>query len=276
VFASPELARRIERAERDLIAGATLAVARSAGADATFCMPLAGGVAAFSGVESPMTKIAGLGFDGAPGDDELARIEALYAARGAAVQVELSTLAASGIAACLSMRGYALVGFESVLARALVLGETRPPRADVTVERVDAEGFEPWLQVVVSAFAAPDAQGVAAHQQHSTAALEPVIRAVAGASGMACYVARRGSVTAGGASMRLADGLAQLCGAGTLPAHRRRGVQGALLERRLTDAASAGCDLAVVTTSPGSRSQENVERQGFELLYTRAILRRGA
>jgi ribosomal protein S18 acetylase RimI-like enzyme len=93
---------------------------------------------------------------------------------------------------------------------------------------------------------------------------------------MACYVARRGSVTAGGASMRLADGLAQLCGAGTLPAHRRRGVQGALLERRLADAASAGCDLAVVTTSPGSRSQENVERQGFELLYTRAILRRGA
>jgi hypothetical protein len=28
----------------------------------------------------------------------------------------------------------------------------------------------------------------------------------------------------------------------------------------------------VVTTQPGSKSQENVQRLGFELLYTRAIL----
>ena len=33
-----------------------------------------------------------------------------------------------------------------------------------------------------------------------------------------------------------------------------------------------GCDLAVVTTQPGSKSQENVQRRGFELLYTRAVL----
>jgi len=79
-------------------------------------------------------------------------------------------------------------------------------------------------------------------------------------------------VLAGGASMRLTDGVAQLCGAATLPAHRRRGVQTALLEERLAIAAAAGCDLAVVTTQPGSKSQQNVQARGFDLLYTRAIL----
>ena len=30
--------------------------------------------------------------------------------------------------------------------------------------------------------------------------------------------------------------------------------------------------VAVVTTAPGSKSQQNVQRQGFQLLYTRAVL----
>jgi GNAT superfamily N-acetyltransferase len=63
-----------------------------------------------------------------------------------------------------------------------------------------------------------------------------------------------------------------LCGAATLPAFRRRGVQSALLHARLAQARQAGCDLAVVTTQPGSKSQENVQRAGFELLYVRAVL----
>jgi hypothetical protein len=49
-------------------------------------------------------------------------------------------------------------------------------------------------------------------------------------------------------------------------------VQKALVQRRLADARAAGCDLAVVTTAPGTRSQDNVMRRGFVLLYTRAIL----
>ena len=50
------------------------------------------------------------------------------------------------------------------------------------------------------------------------------------------------------------------------------GVQSALLSARLADAASGGCDVAVVTTQPGSKSQQNVQRRGFDLLYTRAVL----
>ena len=75
--------------------------------------------------------------------------------------------------------------------------------------------------------------------------------------------------------MRLAaseGGLAQLTGAATLPAHRRRGVQTALLAAPLAEATAAGCDVAVIVTQPGSKSQQNAQRQGFDLLYTRAVL----
>ena len=72
--------------------------------------------------------------------------------------------------------------------------------------------------------------------------------------------------------VRIAEGLAQFAGAATEPAHRRRGVQTALLSARLADAAAVGGDIAVITTVPGSKSQQNAQRQGFDLLYTRAVL----
>jgi len=80
-----------------------------------------------------------------------------------------------------------------------------------------------------------------------------------------------GSV-ASAAAMRLCDSIAQLCGAATLPPFRRRGLQSALLQARLHAAAAAGCDVAVVTTEPGSKSQQNAQRAGFVLIYSRAIL----
>jgi hypothetical protein len=45
-----------------------------------------------------------------------------------------------------------------------------------------------------------------------------------------------------------------------------------MLAARLDAAARAGCELAIITTQPGSKSQENAQRRGFYLLYTRAIL----
>jgi GNAT superfamily N-acetyltransferase len=132
--------------------------------------------------------------------------------------------------------------------------------------------LEAWLDVVAEGAAHPDAEGVPAHEDFPR---DVVIDAERGllAAGARPYAARRDGVLAGGGSMRVAGGIAQLTGAATVPAHRRRGVQTALLATRLADAAAAGCDIAVVTTQPASKSQENVQRRGFELLYTRAVLR---
>ena len=64
-----------------------------------------------------------------------------------------------------------------------------------------------------------------------------------------------------------------LFGASTRPQFRRRGIQAAFLQRRLADAAREGCDIAMITTLPGSDSHRNVARRGFELLYTKISMR---
>ena len=92
------------------------------------------------------------------------------------------------------------------------------------------------------------------------------------ADGFRGYVARVDGAIAGGGSLRVDGDVAQFSGAGTLPRFRRRGVQTALLRARLIDAAAAGCTIGVVVTQPGSKSQQNVQREGFALLYARQLL----
>lgn len=268
MFCSTALAARIEHAEAGLIVAGTEA-GRHRGGDG-FVMPIAGGAACFAGQNSPFNKVVGLGFGGVPEDADLDEIERAYSAVGSPTQVELAHLADPDIGALLTGRGYALVGFENVLGRRLdnTLDRIAPPGVEIRPSGDDE--FETWLDVVVDGFAQPDTQGVAAHEEFPRDMIAAATRDMA-AAGATRYVALHGGVIAGAASVRMAEGIAQLTGAATLPAHRRNGIQTALLADRLVDAA-AQCDIAVVTTAPGSKSQENVQRRGFALLYTRAVL----
>jgi GNAT superfamily N-acetyltransferase len=189
----------------------------------------------------------------------------------APTQVELANLADPGIGLLLTGRGYRLVAFENVLGRSLEMAETRPASAELDVRLSTEDELDAWVEVVTTGFAYPDEQGVPAFEEFPREIVERAEWDFA-AAGARTYLAVRDGVVAGGASMRMTDGVAQLTGAATAPAHRRRGVQTALLAARLSDAAKAGCDIAVVTTAPGSKSQQNVQRQGFALLYTRAVL----
>jgi GNAT superfamily N-acetyltransferase len=274
LFCGTDLALRVERAEQSMLEECVGAIAQRDSVRDLFALPIAGGLATFAGADSPMTKVAGLGFGGVPTTDEIAQIEKEFFARGAAVQVELCNLAESGVGERFTQRGYALVGFENVLGRALKLSAPHVQREGIAVQRSGDAELEAWIDVVITGFASPDTQGVASHESFPRDAAERAIREVTRARGFVRYLARRENEVAGGASMRLSNGVAQLCGAATLPKHRRRGVQSALLEQRLFEAGREGCDIAVVTTLPGSKSQQNVQKQGFELLYTRAILRR--
>jgi GNAT superfamily N-acetyltransferase len=67
----------------------------------------------------------------------------------------------------------------------------------------------------------------------------------------------------------LGEGVAVLAGACTVPEARRRGAQQALLDARLAYAADHGCDIASIVAGPGSSSQRNAQRQGFQVAYTR-------
>lgn len=271
LFCDTAMARRIEQAEAQLVAEASAAARRRRADQAGFVIPVAGGVAGFAGAGSPFNKVAGLGFGGVPGPATLAEIERAYAAVGGCVQVELAHLADPAIGAVLTRRGYLLLLFDNVLGLTLrdEPERVRPPGVEVRPSG-EAE-FESWLDIVQHGFAHPDTQDVPLHEEMPREVFAGAARDFAAAGGIR-YIALLDGVIVGGARLRMAGGVAQLAGATTAPAHRRRGVQAALLSARLTDAAAAGCDIAVVTTLPGSKSQQNVQRQGFDLLYARATL----
>lgn len=271
------MAARIERAEADTVREfGERARARGEG---VLIESIGGTHAVFAGPGQPFNKLAGLGF--APVDArDFEALEALYDARSGEIRVEQSTLADPAVAALLTQRGYTLIGYENVLGLDLVAardglarGRDEDLARGVRVSRVETTELRPWIDTVTDGFMHPDHfDGPPPTESFPRDAIEGVFADIGSATGTSLYLARREGEIAGGGSLRLSAGLAQLAGASTLPAHRRRGVQSALLRSRLLDAADSGCDLAVVTTEPASKSQQNVQRAGFALLYSRAVL----
>jgi GNAT superfamily N-acetyltransferase len=270
LFCDTALAQRLERVETQLITAASAATRLRQEHDRGFAIPVAGGVASFAQDASPYNKVVGLGFGGVPDAAELDAIEAAYAACGAPTNVELAHLADPALLELLAGRGYRAEAFENVLGR--------DPRGDhavdtpgIEVRPSGDEEFEQWLEVVTEGAMHPDTQGVPWHEEFPR---ETYVQAErdSRAAGVTRYAALREGVMAGGAGIRMSEGVAQFAGAATAPAHRRRGIQSALLAVRLADAAAAGCDVAVITTQPGSKSQQNAQRWGFHLLYTRVVL----
>ena len=272
-------AARIERAEaataRDFGERA-----RRQGADVLIA-EIGGTAAVYGGPGQPFNKLVGLGFPGPLDEAALAQVEAEYDARGGELRVEQATLADPSVASLLTRRGYELVGYENVLGLELdaatrdALARARDEDAarGVTIAPATTDEMRLWIETVAEGFVHADTfDGPPPTESFPREAIEKVFEDFGETPGVTLYLARRDGEVAGGGSLRIFEGLAQLAGASTLPAHRRRGVQSALLRARLLDAAERGCDLAIVTTEPASKSQQNVQRAGFALLYARAIL----
>jgi GNAT superfamily N-acetyltransferase len=98
--------------------------------------------------------------------------------------------------------------------------------------------------------------------------LEPVL-ASAPLHGWECWLALDGDEPAGAGALFVADRAAYLGFGATLPEHRGKGAQGALLSHRIARAAELGCDVVVTETGERrddhpSNSYRNILRAGFE------------
>ena len=276
MFANASLARRIERAEMGLVLEGAAAAARRVPAEQMIIHEFNGGAAVFVEPGAPFNKTVARGFEGVPAPEVLDRLEQQFAERQAPLQFEIATLADPGVARALTNRGYELVGFENVLALPLGPSSRFEPVEGIDVTRSAPDESAAWLDAVAVGFMHPDTfDGPSSQPQLPRDVLDRVFGDTLVAPNFERYIARRAGEVAGGASFRMQDGVAQLSGAATLPSHRRQGVQSALLRHRLAEAVRRGCDIAVVTTEPGSKSQENVQKAGFALLYARAVVVKG-
>lgn len=223
--------------------------------------PFAGGWAIFAGVASPLTQAFALGLAGPVEEDEVARMEEFFGGRGAATMVELCPYADPSIVEVFRKRGYAPIEFTNVLARRLSPLEAQGDEdGAVRVRQTEPHEAQAWAEAV--------ARGFFPEGESSPMMVDLFATSLASGAG-AYFLAEIDGQIAGGGMLAMHDAVASLGGASTLPAFRNRGAQTALLRARLAFAAEQGCDIAMVTTLPGSTSQRNVERQGFRVVYTR-------
>jgi GNAT superfamily N-acetyltransferase len=101
----------------------------------------------------------------------------------------------------------------------------------------------------------------------------PLLAATVGRPGWTALVARDGDEVVGAAAMFVRDGIASLTGASTRASHRRRGVQRALMARRILMALDLGCTLITSETGievPGqpNSSCNNMMRCGLRIVGT--------
>jgi len=258
-----ELARRIELAEAQAGAAAAISLGKLKPATGASVERIAGGWAAFAGAGSPVTQAIGAGLEGQPvSETEFARLETFYRRRHEPVRVEACPLAHASLFAHFFTGGYRTTEFTNVMARriddARAAGPSEAP--PVRVRRVPETELDLWTRTVATGFSEgrePDGE------------LLEVMKAFGLAEGVECYLAEFAGRPAGGGTLILREGVAGLFGAGTLPEFRKRGVQTELLRVRIERGREAGCDIAVCLAAPGSRSEHNVVRRGFQVLYTR-------
>ena len=260
-FAGLDLARRLEAA--DALNGAGCAEAQQIldPAVGATVREVAGGSAIFVGPGSPLTHAVGLGMHGPVRPEELDRLEAFYRARGATVSVDLCPLADASLLELLGSRGYRTAEFMNMLIRHLTGSEIARPEVPV---RLATDGEEElWSRTVGRGFLEKDAL---------TAEEMDVGRNIFHMPGSLCYMAFAGNQAVAAGAMSVHGGLATLFADSTTLGFRGMGLQSALIRERLRAAFATACDLAAASTLPGSVSQRNYERNGFQVAYTKAIL----
>jgi GNAT superfamily N-acetyltransferase len=255
IFRDAALARRLESAEAANAKGCTAWPPGSA------LLELGGGCAIFVGAGSPLSQAVGLGLNGPVSEADLDRLADFFHSRGTPVSIELCPLAHPCLLPALGRRGYRPTDFNNVLVRRLATAEiVLTPRARRALP--GEEDF--WAHTVGCGFFG---------RQELTGDEMEVGRAIFRMPGAACWLAvAESGEPAGGGALAIYDGLATLFADSTVPSFRRRGLHYELIAARLNEAMAQGCDLATATTLPGSTSQRNYERLGFQVVYTRVTL----
>ena len=256
---------------------------------------VAGARAMFDGAVSPLTQTFGLGLFQPATAADLDSIETFFAERGAPTFHEVSPLADPGLPALLTGRGYRPIEFTSVLYRPIDLaGFDVPSRAGLkagapfdgdpaaTAGREPApapaadpvaQAFRPAAMVRLIEQGEEEMYARVSAEGWSEFGVSDFVLNMARLSGQVegvrQFVAEIGGAPIAAGALALADGVAHLAGASTIPSGRNRGAQLALLDHRLRYAAAHGCDIALMGALPGSGSQRNAERHGFRIAYTR-------
>ncbi len=260
-----ELARDIELAEAEAAVGCAEKMISMQSDSVAAIERVAGGFAVYCGAGNPVTQAVGLGLHGPVTAEEFDQIEVFYFSRQEPVRVETCPLADATLFEQYKQRHYFVSEFSNVMVRAVRDDARLPASPDIDIRLAKPDELDLWVLTVAQGFA---------ENYPVTRELLSVMKMFAMGKTTECYLARIDGRVVGGATLAVRRGIAGLFGAATLPEFRKRGVQTALLHARLRRAAETGCKWAMSLAQPGSHSQRNITRLGFQTLYTRVKFER--
>lgn len=263
----PDLVTRIEHvaaADNAAVAEELASLSPSHGSKA---LPAAGGQWVLFGRGMYVNRGIGMGVDVDLDVDDLTTLEMASGAIGVDPEIEVCPWVQPSLLQLLAGRGYHLEWFRSVLIRPVEDTLDRPEPAGVVTSAVsEAVGLAAWQNTSARGFGAADGTARDVSDLYADALMR--------SSGSRLQLATVDGQPAGAAAMTVRSGIATLSGMSTAPWARRRGVQAALVAHRLSEAADAGCDVAISSAVPGGASERNLMRLGFALAYTKVGLRR--
>jgi hypothetical protein len=261
IYSDKKLSQKIERTDARSNADFVETRARLSPESDACWIEVAGAYAMFDGIESPLTQTFGLGMFDEVTPDHLDQIENFYRERGAPVFHEVSPFAGVELLQLLVSRGYAPVEMTSVMCRPLTPDGEYVPSSTVSARPIEPGEAELWAET--------SAAGWATEHESLAEFMLAFGRINTQCTGAHPFIADVDGKTAAAGMLFIYDDVAILAGASTRPESRKRGAQNALLAARLAFAAAKGCIIATMGALPGSQSQKNAQKNGFQIAYTR-------
>ncbi|WP_404430760.1 GNAT family N-acetyltransferase [Sutcliffiella horikoshii] len=197
--------------------------------------------------------------------DFLDEIVDFYASRGIPARFEVTPgNASTDLFRKLSTKGFFQSGFHTTLYRPLSTGEPSLNGADnaVQMEEISIENFDIFGELYTRGFGMPTT-----FKDYVTANN----KVLAESDNWTFYLARVGGEPAGIGVLYVKNDVATLAASTTVPEFRNKGVQTALIQKRMQQAADEGCRYLVGQAAFGSVSQKNMERAGLRVAYTNAV-----
>lgn len=171
------------------------------------------------------------------------------------------------LTAMLQERHYTFERFLAVWVLELESWEAEESRQTTnawTIQKAAGEECDEWAWTV--------ALGISKDQTVGEETMEAA-RAFLEVPGNTGFLLKEDGISVAGGTLAIDGQLAELFLASTVPGYRGKGYQNRLIEERLRYAKARGCTHATVTTEPNTVSARNMERNGFRLIYHKAVVK---
>lgn len=266
IFGSTDLAKRIETVQAHNQIDYAHAHQAMKPDSTHSAIHIGSGAALYAGAHSPLTQSFGLGLEGEIGDTVLEKqldtLEEFFFSRGAAVYIEVANLAAMNLTLLLGKRHYSVLEYSHVLG--FDLSKLSPTASTLQPYRLEESQIDAAADTIAAGFL---------EQNVGEGEIPPDFRELFVVSfrteGSSAFAVTIDGEIAGAGGITILNGIAMLSGASTQLKYRGKGVQQALIQARLQFARELGCDIAVVSTAPGTVSQSNMQKMNFDILYAR-------